>query len=173
MAVEKQASRLFLSNVSGKAELGRMLGRYRQVDEEILSWKTELRLCKEQEAEIASASLSSPLTGMPRAKGGVADPTLRAVEKIIDQCQERAHNILARIQALMAERAQVDKLLEELDPIEQRIVRMRLIQRKGWIPISVTIRLCERQCQRICQKAVEKMAARMEECPVILVSDKK
>lgn len=139
------------------------LRRYCLICSELETLRMALRECVQHKVDIAGSALARTDDGLPRAKGGHSDPTLRAVELIMEQCREREMYLLDSIRELMDERNMVERLLMHLDPVEQKIVRSRWIQRKDWVNIAFLVELSDRQCQRIHRKALCKMSARMRE----------
>lgn len=134
------------------------LRRCKQTQGELEFLRMELRACLEQREEIARSIPSRAMDGMPRGKGGRKDPTLRAVEILQEQFHERETFLLRRIRTLMMERDEIERAMQILGIVEEKIVRMRWMQRKSWVQIGFQLELSDRQCQRIHLQALKKMA---------------
>ena len=51
-----------------------------------------------------------------------------------------------------------ERLMENLDPLERRIMRMRFVEKRTWTNAAMMLGMSERQAQRIQHSAVRRMA---------------
>lgn len=103
------------------------LNAYLELRKEIDNQRKRLDL---MENMYASLSVPDPeLAGMPRAKGGVSNPTAVAVERKIE-LEEQICEVEAKEKA---ERAAIEAMLEQIYNSDERaVIRLRYFDRQEW-----------------------------------------
>ena len=133
-----------------KDELKKLLHSYRDLKAEYDQIATEL-----EKVEAAMDGLKGTnWDGMPRGSGK-SDPILSVVSHHII-LQERYKNQLRRLAAAQAE---IENLIESLEPGERRLMRCRYIDGMTWEEVCVRIGYSWRQTHRIHGKMLDKLVA--------------
>lgn len=131
-----------------KAELKHKLHSYRDLLAEYDQIKMEL----EKVEAFMEAPRTSNLDGMPRSPGG-GDPILGVVAHHI-ALQERYRNQLHRLAAAQAE---IENLIDGLEPSERRLMRCRYIDGMTWEEVCVRIGYSWRQTHNIHSRILDKL----------------
>lgn len=132
-----------------KQELKHKLHSYRDLLAEYEQIKMELSKVE----AFMEAPRTSNLDGMPRSPGG-GDPILGVVSHHI-ALQERYKTQLHRLAAAQAE---IENLIESLEPGERRLMRCRYIDGMTWEEVCVRINYSWRQTHNIHARILEKLA---------------
>lgn len=132
-----------------KAELKKKLHSYRDLLAEYDQIKDELA---KVEAFMTSPK-GSNLDGMPRSPGG-GDPILGVVSHHI-ALQEKYR---AQLHRLAAAQAEIENLIDGLEPGERRLMRCRYIDGMTWEEVCVRIGYSWRQTHNIHARILEKLA---------------
>lgn len=132
-----------------KQELKHKLHSYRDLLAEYEQIKDELAKVE----AFMEAPRTSNLDGMPRSPGG-GDPILGVVSHHI-ALQERYKTQLHRLAAAQAE---IENLIEGLEPGERRLMRCRYIDGMTWEEVCVRIGYSWRQTHNIHSRILEKLA---------------
>ena len=132
-----------------KQELKHKLHSYRDLLAEYEQIKLELSKVE----AFMEAPRTSNLDGMPRSPGG-GDPILGVVAHHI-ALQERYKTQLHRLAAAQAE---IENLIEGLEPGERRLMRCRYIDGMTWEEVCVRINYSWRQTHNIHARILEKLA---------------
>ena len=132
-----------------KAELKHKLHSYRDLLAEYNQIKDELAKVE----AFMEAPRTSNLDGMPRSPGG-GDPILGVVSHHI-ALQERYK---AQLHRLAAAQAEIENLIEGLEPGERRLMRCRYIDGMTWEEVCVRIGYSWRQTHNIHSRILERLA---------------
>ena len=132
-----------------KQELKHKLHSYRDLLAEYEQIKNELAKVE----AFMEAPRTSNLDGMPRSPGG-GDPILGVVSHHI-ALQELYKTQLHRLAAAQAE---IEKLIEGLEPGERRLMRCRYIDGMTWEEVCVRINYSWRQTHKIHARILDKLA---------------
>ena len=132
-----------------KQELKHKLHSYRDLLAEYNQLKDELAKVE----AFMEAPRTSNLDGMPRSPGG-GDPILGVVSHHI-ALQERYK---AQLHRLAAAQAEIENLIEGLEPGERRLMRCRYIDGMTWEEVCVRIGYSWRQTHNIHAKILDKLA---------------
>lgn len=125
----------------------RRLKRYALLGEEVIWLRDELRRCRRQQLELIQ-SLRTQGVGAGR----------KAIEVMCEGHRRRGSDLINRIRNLQGEQMLIDRLMESLETQERCVLRMRLLEGRSWVYISMHVFLCERQCQRVQKRALQKIA---------------
>lgn len=136
-----------------KVELKKKLHSYRDLLEEYNQIKDELA---KVEAFMESPR-GSNLDGMPRSPGG-GDPILGVVSHHI-ALQEKYK---AQLYKLAAAQAEIENLIDGLEPGERRLMRCRYIDGMTWEEVCVRIGYSWRQTHNIHSRILDKLAEKEE-----------
>lgn len=132
-----------------RADIKRQLNSYRELRAEMVQLQDELlRL------EMLMSSPSGPnLDGMPRSPG-ISNPVERMVTKHID-LEER---YIAQIEDLVKRQAEIEKMIESLEPTERRLARFRYIDGLTWETVCDKMCYSWKQTHRIHSRMLDKLA---------------
>jgi RNA polymerase sigma factor (sigma-70 family) len=136
-----------------KQELKHKLHSYRDLLAEYDQIKDELAKVE----AFMEAPRGSNLDGMPRG-GSSGDPIVNVVAHHI-ALQERYRTQLHRLAAAQAE---IENLIDGLEPGERRLMRCRYIDGMTWEEVCVAMNYSWRQIHRIHAKALEMLKTREE-----------
>lgn len=103
------------------------------------------------------------ISDMPRGGGRKTD-LCDVVERVIDleaKYREGAKDIDARIAATIDRKIEIDRLVDELDPFQQRVLTARYKDGGTWIYISLTLNCDESTARRNEERAVDMLAAKL------------
>ncbi|MCD8157497.1 MAG: DUF1492 domain-containing protein, partial [Clostridiales bacterium] len=87
----------------------------------------------------------------------VSKPMENIAVKNIDVYEEEISEIENQIKAVKKNKEDIDKFVDSLEDIEQRLLRFRYIRKKSWNAISMKIHLSDRQCYRVHNKILDKL----------------
>jgi DNA-directed RNA polymerase specialized sigma24 family protein len=134
-----------------KAEIKKQLNSYRDLRAEHQELLDELQ---QMDTLIAGPNLD----GMPRSPG-VSNPTERAALNhmaLVKKCE-------AKLEALTAALEKIEDMIEGLEPVERRLVRLHYVEGRTWERVCEKINYSWRQTHRIHGRVLEKLvAAEME-----------
>lgn len=136
-----------------KAELKKKLHSYRDLLAEYEQIKDELAKVE----AFMTAPKGSNLDGMPRSPGG-GDAILGVVSHHIT-LQEKYK---AQLHRLAAAQAEIETMIEGLEPGERRLMRCRYIDGMTWEEVCVRIGYSWRQTHNIHARILEKLAEKEE-----------
>lgn len=102
-------------------------------------------------------SITARLTGMPPS-GQISNPTLQAVEQIVDRLDVHIDRIKDRINRLLDAKELVDSRLDRLDIQERRVIEHRYFSGRNWPEIQESMRYSRTTVFRIHGSALDKMA---------------
>lgn len=102
-------------------------------------------------------SVTARLTGMPSG-GQISNPTLQAVEQIVDRLDVHIERIRDRITRLLDAKEMVDSRLCRLDIQERRVIEYRYFNNRNWPEIQEAMRYSRTTVFRIHGSALDKMA---------------
>ncbi len=132
-----------------KVELKKKLHSYR----DLLAEYEQIKLELEKVEAFMTAPRGSNLDGMPRSPGG-SDPILGVVSHHIT-LQEKYK---AQLYKLAASQAEIENLIDGLEPGERRLMRCRYIDGMAWEEVCVRIGYSWRQTHNIHAKILDKLA---------------
>ena len=132
-----------------KDELKKQLHSYRDLDAE----RRQIELELERVEAFMTAPKGTNWDGMPRGGSG-GDPILSVVTHHI-HLQERYQ---AKLAELAAAQAQIEELIESLEPMERKLFRHRYIEGLTWEEVCVAIGYSWRQTHNIHSRILEKLA---------------
>lgn len=99
-------------------------------------------------------TLRSPvITGLPGAHSAEPDKIGNVVAKI----QEKEVRLIARLDMIIEEEREIEKTIEELDPLERTIMRYRYIQGIEWEEICVKMHYSWQHLHRTHRNILEKI----------------
>lgn len=112
-----------------------------------LGWLTD------QLEALKNTSVSAPrLTGTPTAHSGGSP-----VEQIILRAEALAEKYKAELAALLAMREEIEAAIEDLDPAEKSVIRLRYLDGESWAFVERSIGYEWAQTHRIHARALEKI----------------
>ena len=85
-----------------------------------------------------------------------------AVIETICMYEENIERLNKDIQKLISKKEKMDGIIGELGLVEQRIMRMRYVEKKSWDYINVMTGYSRRQCFRIHDEGIGELAKRIE-----------
>ena len=103
-------------------------------------------------------SITAKLTGMPGG-GQISNPTLQAVEQIIDRIDVHVERIRDRINGLLDAKEMIDSRLDRLNIQERRVIEYRYFRCMNWPEIQESMRYSKTTVFRIHGEALYKMAS--------------
>lgn len=121
---------------------GRIQGYNREINE-ILSIKYD-------------TSVTAKITGMPGG-GQISDPTLQAIEQIVDRLDVHITRTQERISRLLDDKEMVDSRLDRLDIQQRRVIEHRYFNGMHWPDIQKAMDYSEATVFRIHRAALEAM----------------
>lgn len=124
---------------------GRIQGYNREINE-ILSIKYD-------------TSVTAKITGMPGG-GQISDPTLQAIEQIVDRLDVHITRTKERISRLLDDKEMVDSRLDRLDIQQRRVIEYRYFNGMNWPEIFEAMRYSKTQVYDIHHKALAAMEAK-------------
>lgn len=132
-----------------RTDIKRQLNSYRELRAEMVQLQDELlRL------EMLMSSPSGPnLDGMPRSPG-ISNPVERMVTKHID-LEER---YITQIDDLVKRQAEIENMIESLEPTERRLARFRYIDGLTWETVCDKMCYSWKQTHRIHARMLDKLA---------------
>jgi DNA-directed RNA polymerase specialized sigma24 family protein len=131
-----------------KNDLKRRLHRYRDLEAERQQIALELKKME----EFLGVPKGTSWDGMPKAPG-VGDPVLGVVTQHL-ALQERYQRQLERLASAQAE---IEDLIEGLEPLERKLMRHRYIEGLGWEAVCVAMCYSWRQTHRIHSTILDKI----------------
>lgn len=131
-----------------KNDLKRKLHRYRDLEAERQQIALELKKME----EFLGVPKGTSWDGMPKAPG-VGDPVLGVVTQHL-ALQERYQRQLERLASAQAE---IEDLIESLEPLERKLMRHRYIEGLGWEAVCVAMCYSWRQTHNIHGRALDKI----------------
>ena len=133
-----------------RIELKRKLNSYRDLSAEHRQLSEALARLE----ALMSAPSGPNLTGMPRSPG-VSNPVERAAFKHIEL--ERRYK--AQLERLVTGQAEIENLIEGLEPTERRLARFRYIDGLTWEDVCDKMNYSWRQTHRIHSRLLDKLVA--------------
>lgn len=131
-----------------KNDLKRKLHRYRDLEAERQQIALELKKME----EFLGVPKGTSWDGMPKAPG-VGDPVFGVVSQHL-ALQERYQRQLERLASAQAE---IEDLIEGLEPLERKLMRHRYIEGLGWEAVCVAMCYSWRQTHRIHSTILDKI----------------
>ena len=136
-----------------KNDLKRKLHRYRDLEAERQQIALELKKME----EFLGVPKGTSWDGMPKAPG-VGDPVFGVVSQHL-ALQERYQRQLEKLANAQAE---IEDLIESLEPLERKLMRHRYIEGLGWEAVCVAMNYSWRQTHRIHSTILDKIMAEKE-----------
>jgi DNA-directed RNA polymerase specialized sigma24 family protein len=137
-----------------KNDLKRKLHRYRDLEAERQQIALELKKME----EFLGVPKGTSWDGMPKAPG-VGDPVLGVVTQHL-ALQERYRRQLEKLASAQAE---IEDLIEGLEPLERKLMRHRYIEGLGWEAVCVAMCYSWRQTHRIHSTILDKILEQVAE----------
>lgn len=132
-----------------RADIKWRLNSYREIQAERLQLLDELK-----RLEALMASPASPnMDGMPRGDSGPSNP----VENMVIQHETLERRYKAKIDKMREQQAEIEDLIEGLDPVERRLARFRYIDCLTWEDVCDMMAYSWRQTHRIHGRMLDKL----------------
>jgi DNA-directed RNA polymerase specialized sigma24 family protein len=132
-----------------KALIKRRLNSYRELNAERLQLLDELK-----QLERLMLSPSSPnLDGMPKGGSGPSNPVENTVVKHLTFLERYK----AKVEDMVAQQAEIEAMIECLDPTERRLARFRYIDGMTWEDVCEAINYSWMQTHRIHARLLNKL----------------
>ncbi len=128
---------------------GRILDKIKDLNKEM---NEDLECMKEQE-NILRANI---ITDMPHGTD-ICNPTLQAVERLIDRYQKSIESKANRISELMDERELIEILINELTTEESDVIRWRYFNKCSWRRVALAVNYSKRQCENLKDSAINEL----------------
>ena len=144
-----------------------MLREYPHITDKVRRLNEELNSILQNRTETYSTLQAAKLTGVPGSTD-INNPTLFAVENIIDVYTKRMKYIESQLKALFSLRENVNNALQSLSPIEYRIIELRYFQCLGWVAVSRHVNYSREWCITLHKgilKRLKKHCADKKKCP--------
>lgn len=104
------------------------------------------------------------ISDMPRG-GGKKTDLCDVVERVIDleaKYMEAAKVIDARIATTLDRKMEIDRLVDELEPFQRRVISARYKEGRTWVYIAINLNCDESTARRNEERAVDLIAASLE-----------
>lgn len=132
-------------------------------------WGTIIEECRNKQREIEKLKAlcrdardisGIKMDGMPKGNKKMSRVE-NAVIDTICMYEDNIERLNKEIQELIAKKEKMDGIISELGLVEQRIMRMRYIEKKSWDYINVMTGYSRRQCFRIHDEGIGELRKRM------------
>lgn len=135
-------------------EIKKLLHSYRDLQAEAVQIRNTL--------DALEATMGGPraanLDGMPKSPGA-GDPVL----SVVSQHMELEERYRLQLEKLAAAQAQMEDMIEGLEPTERRLMRHRYIEGLSWEEVCVAIGYSWRQTHNIHARALDQLATKYGE----------
>ena len=126
---------------------------YSEISEKVRNLNRELNRYMEQMMQSENILRANVITDMPHSTD-ICNPTLEAVERIVDRYERQIRNIADRINTLLDEKDCIERLLETLTSEQRRIIELRYVLGYKWYRIPMHTHYSRSQCFNIHDEAV-------------------
>jgi DNA-directed RNA polymerase specialized sigma subunit len=131
-----------------------ILYEYPTIGQDILKQNKELtEFIKSKDEEYGSLG-NYDLNFTPTSSSdGKYDPILETILRF----EKHVRYLSNKVNSLIEQKEQTEKMLLILTPQEKRIIELRYFYRLSWYAVSVKAHYCEKQCRRINKEAIIKL----------------
>lgn len=142
-----------------------MLREYPDIPETIIKLNKELNDILQGKMLTYNTMKSSIITNMPHGKS-VSNPTLEAVEKLIDTYESHAIKKTTMINEYIAIKENIDQAIQCLTIEEYRTIQLRYFNRHKWEKIPKIMKYSPEQCYRYHKQALDKISEHLKNMTV-------
>ncbi len=143
-----------------------MLREYEGIPSKIMQLNKELNDMLANKNQTYNVLQASMVSNMPHGTE-VGNPTLRAVEKIIDNYTKHIEYISGEINFYINLKQTLDKALSELTLEEKRVVELRYFDRWKMGRIPREMKYSWKQVTRFKNEALSKISKEIQGCPTM------